>query len=44
MESAKVVAGIMQNMKPPTVTQKDLQKKEKVFAYDPEKAFEKVKR
>ena len=39
MQSAKAVAAIMKNMEPPIVTEKDLEKKEKVFSYDPEKAF-----
>ena len=44
MQSVKTVASMMENMKPPTITDKDLQKKDKVFAYDPQAAFEKVKR
>jgi hypothetical protein len=44
MQSVKTVASMMQNLEPPTITDKDLQKKDKVFAYDPQAAFEKVKR
>ncbi len=44
MQSVKTVAAMMETMEPPTITDKDLQKKDKVFAYDPQAAFEKVKR
>ena len=35
MESAKVLANMMQTMEPPKVTEKDLEKKEKIFVSDP---------
>lgn len=46
MQSAEVIANFIENtkMEPPKVTDKDLEKKEKVFVSDPEKAFERVKR
>ena len=41
MQSAEVIANFIENtkMEPPKVTDKDFEKKEKVFVYDPEKAF-----